>query len=115
MKNTFVIDERFVCSETIITFQSTLENPDNPTPDDLIKIIKGTHRWTTTTSDDHPEYAKLRNELEAKGFITTSRNSWNGDHVLKAFTLNSAKFNPHETFYSGAAMKYTLKSKRKEL
>ena len=115
MNNIFEIDESFVHSETIITFQSTLQNPDNHTPDDLIKIIKGTHRWTTTTSDDHPEYAKLRNELEEKGFITTSRNTWNGDRVLKAFTLNHAKFKPHETFYSAAAMGWTLKSKRKEV
>jgi hypothetical protein len=115
MKNLFEIDESFVCSEMKTTYQSTLENPDNPTPEDLIKIIKGTHQWTTTSSGDHPEYAKLRNELEAKGFITTSRNSWNGDHVLKAFTLNRVKFNPPETFYSGAAMGWTLKSKRKEL
>ena len=115
MNNIFEIDESFVHSETIIKYVSTLENPDNPTPDDLIKIIKGTHRWSSTGSEDHPEYAKLRNELEAKGFIKTERSMWNGDRVLKEFTLNNVTFNPHETFYSAAAMEWTLKSKRKEV
>ena len=112
MKNTFDIDLSFVCGVTTTTTQSTLENPDNPTPEDLIKIIKGTHQWTTTSSGDHPEFAKLRNELEEKGFIQTERSYWNADWVMETFTLNGVKFKPGVTFYSAMAMRYTLLDKK---
>lgn len=64
--------------------------------------------WSSHGTVDHPSFTRLRNHLEAKGYITTSRNSRNGDSVLKEFYLNGAKFSPGDRFYSACAMKWHL-------
>lgn len=61
-------------------------------------------------SVDHPEFAKLRNLLEAKGLIETERNWWNGDRVLKYFVLNGKIFHPEEQFPCAAAMRGNIES-----
>lgn len=61
-------------------------------------------------SVDHPEFAKLRNLLEAKKLIETQRNWWNGDRVLKYFVLNGKIFHPDEQFPCAAAMRFNLET-----
>jgi hypothetical protein len=61
------------------------------------------------SSDDHPEFAKLREQLGIAGYIKIQRNSWNGDSVVKPFYLNDKLFEEHETFFCAGAMKYQLK------
>ena len=82
------------------------------TPEQLIKIIKGEDRYSSTGSEDHPEFAELRNILEAQGFIKTQRGWWNGDRVLKPFTLNGARFNKDEKFACGSAIKWDIEHKQ---
>ena len=70
--------------------------------------------WSSHGTTDHPSFARLRNHLEAKGLIQTSRNSCNGDIVLSEFYLNDVRFNPGDRFLSASAMKYTLERAPKE-
>jgi hypothetical protein len=83
----------------------------NPTADDLVKILKGEGQCSTISSEDHSEFAALRNLLENEGYIHTQRTWSNGDTVLKPFYLNGAKFEKNEKFCCGAAIKYDVESK----
>ena len=111
MKN-FVIDEGKPFDVNIRSVHSYLENPENPTADDLIKILKGTHQVTSMSNEDSPEFKSLRNTLEAEGYIICWRGGWNGDRVLKPFTLNGVKFEVDGKFCCGAAMNYHLQFER---
>ena len=111
---TFEINNDYLTSVSIHKTYSNLSNPDNPTKEDLVKILKGTHFWSSSHTEDHPEFAKLRNQLEELGYIQTQRNCWNGDTVLKPFVLNGAKFKKGEQFLSGGAIKYSIDSKLKK-
>ena len=105
MLREFFIDEECVTDVMVRTERSLLQNPENPTPEDLIKIIKGEDKMVSISSKDHPEFAKLRDELENLGYIITQRNWWNGDRVIKGFKLNGCPLKKGERFYSAAAMK----------
>lgn len=108
----FTIDESKKFDVNIRSVHSYLENPENPTADDLIKILKGTHQITSMRNDDSPEFKALRNQLEAEGYIECQRNWWNGDYVLKPFTLNGVKFEVNSKFYCGGAMRSHLEWER---
>ncbi len=77
----------------------------------FMKILKGLDRCSSIASRDHPEFAALRDRLEARGFIETQRQWWNGDRVLRPFRLNGADFEPGEQFPCGLAMRIHLKFK----
>lgn len=64
--------------------------------------------WSSQGMIDHPSFTTLRNHLEAKGYIVTSRNSVNGDFVIKEFYLNDVLFSEGDRFYSACAMKRRL-------
>lgn len=87
------------------------KNGREPTADELLLIVQGQGNCSMTGSDDHPEFAKLRNQLEDDGYIQTDRTSWNGDHVLKPFKLNGAQFNVNEQFPCAAAIAYQIERK----
>lgn len=110
----FYIDDQFLTTVNITKSYSTLSNEQNPTEEDLIKVLKGEHKVFSTRVEDHPEFAKLRNSLEDLKYIKTWRNCWNGDTVLKTFSLNDAVFEKNEQFPSGAAIKYRIESKLKK-
>ena len=101
----FVIDEEYVTDVSVYTETSLLENPETPTHEDLIKILMGHDKMTSMSSKDHPEFAKLRDELENLGYIETQRSWWNGDRVIKGFKLNGYPLKKGERFYCAAAMK----------
>lgn len=111
----FQIDPNSLCSVNIREEWSMYKNIpiDELTPEQLIKIIKGEDRYMSLKNDDHPEFAELRNKLEEQGFISTQRNCWNGDRVLKPFKVNGALFYKDEKFHCGAAIKYTVEQKQK--
>lgn len=58
---------------------------------------------------DHPEFTKLRDKLEAEGYIQTERTYWNGDRVLKPFMLNGNKFDKGEKFCCASALDIKFK------
>lgn len=113
----FEIDPEFIKDVPVITEYHRAKDPSNPTPEELIAIIKdGPLRGTSHTTKDHPEYAKLRDRLEELGYIKIERMWWNGDRVLKRFTLNGVPFKKDDQFSCAGAMRHHLeyRSKRKE-
>lgn len=112
----FEIDMNSLCSITVRNEWGMYDHIplDELTPEQLIKILKGEDRCSSIHSDDHPDFAELRNKLESQGFIKTTRNSWNGDRVLKPFILNGARFWKDEKFCCGAAIKWDVEHKQKD-
>ena len=72
---------------------------------------QGKDRCAAISNDDHPEFAKLREQLGQDGYIKIERSWWNGDRVTKPFTLNGTKFKAGEPFPCGAAMRSHMKFK----
>ena len=119
MLREFFIDENYITDVTVRTVTSTLTNPDDPTPDDLIKILKGHHQMISFSNKDHDEFTKLRNQLEELGYIETERGWGNGDRVIKGFKLNGFPLKKGERFYCAGAMRgamsYAKKNKRSRI
>ena len=111
----FYIDDQFISSVTIRKEWGMYDHiPKNElTHEQFIKVLKGEDRCTSVHSEDHPEFTKLRNELERLGYISTCRQSWNGDRVLKPFKVNEWKFKHGEKFCCSAAMRVSIDSARK--
>jgi hypothetical protein len=105
MKN-FTIDPVFLTSVTIYT-DHTLHLPGQ---ERMILKLKG-HGYSSIRSEDHPEFAKLREQLGKDGWISIQRGWWNGDSVIKPFTLNGKKFKKGAQFPSSAAIRHTLEQK----
>ena len=112
----FEIDPNSLCNVTIRNEYSMYAHikQEDLTPEQLIKMIKGEDRVKTIGNDDHPDFKELRNKLESQGFIKCERGWWNGDRVLKPFTLNGARFTKDEKFCSGAAIKWDVEHKQKD-
>ena len=113
MLTQFIIDESYICDVTVRTETSTLSNPDDPTSEDLIKILKDHHKMISISSKDHDEFTKLRDKLEELGYIETQRSYWNGDRVLKSFKLNEWTFRKNHKFPCAAAMNNSIACARK--
>jgi len=111
----FTIDEQYITDVIIRQEWSVYKNipTEELTPEQLIKIIKGEDRCTMTGNDDHPEFKKLRDQLEAEGYIRCQRSWWNGDRVLKPFVLNDIKFKKDDKFLCAAAMKVAIEVAKK--
>ena len=109
----FTIDEQYLCDISVREEYDFIKDRNNPTHDDLIKILKGWDKSVTIGSKDHDEFTKLRNQLEEEGYIKTERGWWNGDRVLKPFMLNEWKFRKGQQFSCGAAMKNSITVARK--
>jgi hypothetical protein len=108
----FTLDESRPWDISITESYSTLDNPDDPTPDDIIKLLLQHHEITSVRHDDSPEFKALRNQLEADGYIECQRGWWNGDRVLRPFALNDVTFVPGDKFCCGSAMQHHLKFTR---
>jgi hypothetical protein len=109
----FTIPEEYICDVTVRTEHDFIEDRNNPTHDDLIKILKGYDKAVSISSKDHDEFTKLRNQLEAEGYIQTVRNCWNGDRVLKPFYLNGWRFKKNHRFPCAAALKVSIECAKK--
>ena len=98
----FEIDESFLTDVPVVTQYPICKDPNNPSDEELIKIIKG--EFTTGhSSADHPEFTKLRESLGEQGYIKIERSWWNGDSVLKPFSLNGHKFKKNDQFSCASA------------
>lgn len=111
----FTLDESCICDVQIKEEYSVFKgrDPESLTPDELLRILKGTDKMTSISSEDHPEFTRFREQLGTEGYIRIERGWWNGDRVLKPFTLNGVKFIVGEQFSSACAMKYHLEFARK--
>ena len=113
MLKQFTIDESFICDVTVRTEHDFIKDRNNPTHDDLIKILKGYDKSVSITNKDHDEFTKLRNQLEKLGYIKCERGWWNGDRVLKGFKLNEWTFRKGQKFCSASAMSNSIHCARK--
>jgi len=114
MLKQFNIDESYICDVTVITEQDFIKDRNNPTHEDLIKILKGEDKGFRSISHKDPnEFTKLRNLLEEQGYIKTDRGCWNGDRVLKGFKLNEWTFKKGHKFCCAAAMSSSISCARK--
>lgn len=109
----FTIDEQYITDVTVRVEYDYLTDRNNPTPEDLVKILSGYDKAFTTSNKDHDEFTKLRDTLEAQGYIKTERNYWNGDTVLKSFYLNGWLFKRNHKFPCAAALKNSITCARK--
>lgn len=113
----FTIDLAYCCSVNILSEWNSYIKPGVETSaEDLCKVLKGEGECSSHSSADHPEFAKLREQLSAEGYISIQRGWWNGDRVLKSFTLNDKQFKAGDQFCCGVAIKYELElaTKRKK-
>lgn len=111
MKN-FEIDPKYLTTVTIHKEWFSSKYHDMSDEEKLISKIKGeNHRCISTSSLDHPEFAKLREQLGDEGYIKIERGWWNGDVVIKPFILNGVIFEIGEEFQCGAAIGYTMSNK----
>lgn len=100
---TFTLDSEYITSITI--FKDHIK--DLPEDEQMVAKLKG-HVYSSTRTEDHPEFAKLREQLGADGFIKIERGWWNGDTVTKPFILNGKKFKKNDQFPCSAAIKWVL-------
>lgn len=115
----FYLDESFFKSVTKQTVHDYVKDRNNPTPEETLMILRGYDTSITTTSIDHPEFTKLREELGKRGYIKIERGWWNGDRVEKTFKLNEWLFKKGDKFASasalGNAIKYAKQVGRKRI
>ena len=106
----FYLDESYMCDVPDKRSYSMYSgrDPDSLTSDELMRILKGEDKITSLTFKDQPEFNRFREQLGTEGYIRIERGWWNGDRVLKPFTLNGVEFEIGEQFSSACAMKYHL-------
>lgn len=110
----FFIDEAYLTDVTIRKEWNTYtKDGREPTPEELLKVLAGEGKCSMTSHADHPEFARLRDELEQLGYIQTCRNSWNGDMVLKSFKLNGYIARKNHGFSCATAMGGNFRVMRK--
>ena len=81
------------------------------TAEEMIKVICGEDRCRSTHSEDHPEFAALREQLGRAGYIRIERGWWNGDRVIRSFKINGVIYRAGERFPSGAAFRWSYERK----
>ena len=112
MLKQFYIDESFITDVTVRQEYDFIKDRNNPTHEDIIKILKGHDKGYSIGSKDHDEFTKLRNQLESEGYIQCQRSWWNGDRVLKPFYLNGWKFKKNHKFPCASALKSSISCAR---
>jgi hypothetical protein len=98
----FTIIEEY-CTDLVI--RTPIVDPDPEK--ELMNRLKYGESYSVR-SEDHPEFTKLREQLGKEGYITIERGWWNGDRVVKPFTLNNKKFRKGDKFPCAAAIHWDL-------
>jgi hypothetical protein len=104
----FEIDPEYVTEVTVHQTYYRHAGKETLTSEELVEVIKNPVVGSSTSTEDHPGFARLRDQLEAQGYIRCERNWSNGDRVLKPFSLNGVAFESGEQFCCAAAMKFHL-------
>lgn len=114
----FILDPKYFTSVTIHNEWNTYTKDGRvPTDEELLLLLEGKGKCGITSTKDHPEFTKLRERLGQLGYITIERGWWNGDRVLKPFTLNGLKFKVGAQFSCADAMDvhFRVRAKHPEL
>jgi hypothetical protein len=102
----FIIPEEYLTDVPDNHVKYRYDTTKELTNEQLVDIlVNGNIQYRSFGAKDHPEFTKLRDELERLGYIKTFRSSSNGDRVLKPFKLNGKRFKKNETFYCACALK----------
>lgn len=110
----FKINEEYLTDVTIRKeWNMYIKEGEEISQEDLLKVLAGEGKCSMTHSEDHPEFAKLREQLGAEGYIRIARGQWNGDCVLKPFVLNDMVFKEGDQFSCASAMGVSIKVRRK--
>ena len=109
----FTIDPAHMTDITVRREWSIYRGRTEVTDEELAKILAGQDRCSSTHSEDHPEFAALRERLGREGYISIQRGWWNGDRVIKSFKINGVIYRPGEKFASGAAFRWSHERKQK--
>jgi len=112
MLRKFTIEEQYITEVSVTRSYDHVKDRNNPTYDELIKVLQGHDRSYSYCTDDHDEFKKLRNNLEELGYIRCERSWWNGDVVLKSFKLNEWTFRKGQKFPCAAAINSAIASAR---
>ena len=108
----FLIPEEYLTDVSDNYIKYKYDTTKELTNEQLVDIlVNGNIQYTSLSHKDHPEFTKLREELESLGYINVCTYSSNGDRVLKPFKLNGKRFKKNETFYCACALKSHLKYK----
>lgn len=114
----FTIDPAYLTSVSVRKEWNTYTlNGRVPTDEELLLILQGKGTVIMGSSEDHPEFTKLREYLGEQGYISIERGWVNGDRVEKPFTLNGRKFKVGEQFSCASAMgiHFAVRAKHPEL
>ena len=110
----FYIDEEYCVTQVIKeTWNMYTKDGRVPTPEELLKVLAGEGKRSTTLHQDHPEFTLLRHQLAIEGYITIVDSCWNGDWVINPFYLNDQYFALGERFQSALPMRATLQIKKR--
>jgi len=109
----FEIDSEYVTDVSVHQTFYRYADKQTLTNEELVEFIKNPVVGSMVGTTDHPEFARLREQLEESGYISVQRGWSNGDRVLKLFVLNGVTFEPGEQFPCAAAMRYHLKRDQK--
>lgn len=113
MLRNFEIDPQYLTDVHQVHALDLVKDRNNPTPDEIIMILRGNDIVRSIYTTDHPEFTKLRDELEKLRYIKTQRGWWNGDIVLKSFKINGWILKKDYTFPCAAALSNAIKCKAK--
>jgi len=110
----FTIDESFICDQHVRESFSMYagKDPSELTPEQIMKILKGEDIMTSYSTQDHPMFTELREQLAREGYISIQRGWWNGDRVTKGFKLNEWTFRKGQQFSSATAMRNSISCAR---
>lgn len=109
----FELDDEYITDVHIYKEWSMYDGKETLTNEELLKVLQGKDKCSSSSHIDHPEFTKLRNQLEELGYIKTQRNWWNGDRVLKSFKLNGWTFRKNHKFPCAAALNNSIKCAKK--
>lgn len=105
----FTIDLEYLKDVTVKTNLSPYKHKEDLTPEELVRALTWPGDSYVISSIDHPEFTKLREELGNSGYISIQRGWWNGDTVIKPFTLNGFKFKKGGRFPCASALGVSMK------
>lgn len=106
----FILDNQYFTSVNIRTVIYKRKRT-NETEEDFIirKLSTDNAPMYMYESKDHPEFAKLREQLRELKYIKIESGWWNGDRVLRKFQLNNKVFKKGDKFMCASAMAYEMK------
>ena len=108
----FTIDEHFLIDIITHTRVSLYEGKDGLSEEELLRVLRDEDKVTITEIIDHPEFTRLREQLETEGYIEVEHKWHNGDRVLKPFRLNGFDFDEGCKFPCATALGNAIKCAR---